>query len=251
MARTKAAARKRVGKPSSLPKSKSNAPTSKLGRPPTTQRPEQTEYDETIALRDPTLLSDTFSQAIKRHYGDSTSLEQGDLHLPPRAFRDTTAFGNPRVAKEIPEYLKTFLTPNEDPSTCSEAGAPHTLVIASSGIRVADLVRELRVFAAPTSAIGKFFAKHMKLHPNIEFAKKTKIGIAVGTPVRLRELIENEAIKVGSLERIVIDGSYQNDKKQTIYDMLDSFKPMTELLNVKAIKVRLLDDNDGLQVMVF
>ena len=221
-------------------------------RDPAPPRPEQTEYDETLAPRDPSLLSDTFSQAIKRHYGDSTSIEQGDLHLASRAFKDTTSFGNPRVAKEIPEYIKTFLNAvDDDPSTCKEAGAPHTIIVASSGIRVADLTRSLTVFNSAESKVTKYFASHMKLSKNVEFSKSTKVGIAVGTPHRLKQLIQENAIKVSSIERIIVDGSYQNEKKYTIFDLLESFKAMLELLNITEVKARLLDDDDKLQVMVF
>lgn len=248
MARTKEAARKYVGKKVNL----NNDKTSTAKRASVPPRPEQTEYDETIAPKDPSLLSDTFSQAIKRHYGDSTSIEQGDLYLAPQSFQDTTAFGNPRLGRELPEFIKSFHRPgDDDPSTCKEAGAPHTIVIASSGIRVAGLVRDLRVFNSNQSKIGKYFAKHMKLQPNLTFAKQTKVGIAVGTPVRLKELIANDGIKAGSLQRIIIDGSYQNEKKYTIFDMADSFRSMLDLLNMEGVKSRLLDDNDKLLIMVF
>jgi protein CMS1 len=247
MARTKKKARKAGSKKTPL-----NGNDPQGSRPPASTRLEQTEYDETIAPRDPALLSDTLAQAIKRHYGDSTSLEQGDLHLASRVFRDTTAFGGPRVAREMPEFLKTFLqTEDDDPSTCQEVASPHTMVIASSGIRVADLVRELRVFTSKESSVGKYFSKHMKLQQNIDWAKKTKVGIAVGTPLRLKELVENDAIKAGSVQRIVIDASYQNEKKCTIFDMADSFKPMLELLNIETVRSRLLNDNDRFQVLVF
>ncbi len=248
MARTKASARKHGGKKVHL--SDRNSRVSK--KEPAPPRPEQTEYDPTVASRDPSLLSDTFSQAIKRHHGDSSSIEQGDLHLATRSFRDTTSFENPRLAKEMPEFIKTFLRPgDEDPMTSVGVRAPHTIVVASSGIRVADLVRELRVFQTPESKIGKYFPKHMKLQANLTFCKEVKVGVAVGTPVRLRELIESDAIQVSSLQRIIIDGSYQNDKKYTTFDMADSFKPLLDLLNNREIKSRLQDDNDKLLIMVF
>jgi protein CMS1 len=244
MARTKQAARRRGSKKIKLDNDDTDA------IPPSKSRPEQTTCDETIAVRDPALLSDTFAQAIRRHYGDSTSLEQSDLHLGLKVFLDTTSFGERRLAKNLPQYLRTFSNSDEDPSTISP-GVPHTLVIASSGIRVADLVRELRVLASPDTTVGKFFAKHMKLKKNIEFAKTTKIGIAVGTPTRLKELIENEAISVTALQRIVIDGSYQNDKKYTIFEMAESFKPMLQMLNLENLKARLADGGDKLQIMVY
>ena len=248
MTRTKERARKHGGRKTIL----GNDSTWKSAKGLAPKRPQQTEYDETFAPRDPSLLSDTFAQAIKRHYGDSTSIEQGDLHLAPRAFRDTTAFGQPRIAQELPEYVKTFLRDGDsDPSTSTDKAAPHTMVIVSSGIRASDLVRELRVFASSESKVGKYFAKHMKLNANIEFSKNSRVGIAVGTPGRLKELVENDAIRVESLQRIIIDGSYQNPKKYNIFDMEDSFKPMLGLLNIREVKSRLLDDDDKLQTMIF
>ena len=248
MASTKESARKHGGRKVNL----NNDKTSIAKRNSISSRPEQTQYDETIAPRDPSLLCDTFSQAIKRHYGDSTSIEQDDLHLAPRSFRDTTKYGNPRLARELPEFIKSFhRLGDDDPSTCNEAASPHTIVIASSGIRVADLVRDLQVFSSNQSKVGKYFSKHMKLQQNLKFAKQTKVGVAVGTPVRLKELIENDGIKAGSLQRIIIDGSYQNEKKYSIFDMADSFRSMLDLLNMEGVKSRLLDDNDKLLIMVY
>ncbi len=72
-----------------------------------------------------------------------------------------------------------------------EKGQPHTLVIAGSGLRAADLVRSLRKFQGQGALVAKLFAKHIKLKEAVETVKKARINIGVGTPQRVMDLLDN------------------------------------------------------------
>lgn len=50
--------------------------------------------------------------------------------------------------------------------------------------------RSLREFQSPDARIAKLFAKHIKLKDAVSFLRSTRVGIAVGTPSRVRELVE-------------------------------------------------------------
>jgi protein CMS1 len=41
------------------------------------------------------------------------------------------------------------------------------------------------------AAVAKLFAKHIKIQESIEFLKKHRTGIAVGTPTRLKDLMDD------------------------------------------------------------
>jgi len=215
-------------------------------------RPEQTEYDESIGIMDTNLLADHFAKATRRHYSNSTSIELDDKTLPSKAFRDTASFEEPRLAKHLASFLEKFAEEGKDGlSKCDQVATPHTLIIAPSGIRTADLVRVLRVYNTDESKVAKLFAKHMKLKDNIEYIQKTKVGIGIGTPTRLKDLIEAGAIKVEGLRRIVVDGSYRDEKKRTIFDMGDTFRPTLDLLNMEPIKRKYAHPGDGIDILVF
>lgn len=78
---------------------------------------------------------------------------------------------------------------------CSEAtGTPHTLIIAAAALRAADLTRAVRKFQSKENAVAKLFAKHIKLKEQIEYCKKSRIGIGIGTPERVLTLINEGTI---------------------------------------------------------
>lgn len=70
-------------------------------------------------------------------------------------------------------------------------GAPTLIFIAGAALRVADVTRVLRKFRGVKGGeIAKLFARHFKLQEHIAYLKRTKVGVAVGTPARLGQLLE-------------------------------------------------------------
>src|SRR5271163_2706933 len=83
----------------------------------------------------------------------------------------------------------------------------------------------------------------------IHTADVRSIGIGVGTPARVQDLINTEALKTSNLKRIIIDGSYIDQKKRSIFDMKEIFVPLLDFLSRKKLKKRYEDGT--LQVLVF
>ena len=217
---------------------------------PTKERKPAT-YDASIAMKDPALLADLFAQTVAKHYGDSTVIEQQDISISKQALQDTTDFDKPHISANLPAYLEQFVAGGKAGLSKSETeGTPNTLIVTSSGIRVADLTRELRVYNNESTKVAKFIAKHMKLKLNIEYVKKTKIGVAVGTPARIIDLIEHDALKLTDLKAIVIDASYQDEKRRTMMDMAELFKPLMKLLAMNQVQAQ-LEAQEGAKVLVF
>jgi protein CMS1 len=76
----------------------------------------------------------------------------------------------------LPSYVCKFADKEEKlEDAVEESGCPHTMVVAASGIRAADLTRALRSFQSKTGGkVAKLFAKHIKLKDAIEECKKTR-----------------------------------------------------------------------------
>ncbi len=67
------------------------------------------------------------------------------------------------------------------------------MILASSGQRCADIVRSLkRMEPKPAGEIGKLFAKHFKVPEQVDYLRKTKVVIVVGTPGRIGRLVKEE-----------------------------------------------------------
>ncbi|KAI3399444.1 hypothetical protein diail_6920 [Diaporthe ilicicola] len=156
---------------------------------------------------DPQLLADHVARQTKRFGTDLSSVELSDLYISANAVRDTTDFAKVRVKESLPDFLEEFAA---DPAEKDEkavqkerrrlgeappkVGAPHTIIVAGAGLRAADLVRATRKFQKKGNVVSKLkpqFAKHFKVEEQVQFLKKGKTGIAVGTPARLEALIDN------------------------------------------------------------
>ncbi|RMD40248.1 hypothetical protein DV735_g4883, partial [Chaetothyriales sp. CBS 134920] len=209
---------------------------------PPTSSSKLDSFDESVAARDPALLSDLIVQRIQKHFTNLTSLEQSDLGLPSSVFRDTTGFKDPHVADQLPNFLISQTSSPDCLKTCEGTASPHTAVLAAAGMRVADLYRALVVFNTKEVKVGKLITKHMKLGEMTKYLQATKVGIIITTPKRMGDLIEAKAVDLSSLRRIVIDGSYQNEKKQCLLDMKDTFVQTLELLNMATLTREQVDD---------
>ena len=150
-----------------------------------------------IAHMDSRLLADHIAQRTKRFQPDMSMVEAEDLHVPERAITDTTSWIKPRATDDLAEFLQKFAGSRRSKkghrllNAPPEKGSPHTLVVAGAGLRAADLTRVLRKYETKDSAVAKLFAKHIKLKEAIETVKKTRMGIGVGTPQRIIDLLED------------------------------------------------------------
>ena len=233
-------------------------------RPPKTQKQKQTHdatssastkytVNESLSKMDPTLLADHFAQTTKKHIGaTSTAVELDDKAFPARYVLDTTSFPDLHSTANLPAFLETFSPGGKDAlSVSSETnGTPHTLVITASGLRAAELARTLRVFKTESSAVGKLFAKHIKIEEARSFLEGTRVGVGVGTPERCKALVESGHLRVEELKKLVVDGSCVDQKKRSIFDIKEVFVPLLELLAVKEIRAR-LEDEAGMEILVF
>jgi hypothetical protein len=110
----------------------------KLNKPPDT-----IDIDEAIGHMDNNLLADHFVKQIRRHLGDLSTAELDEKHMPLKAFLNTSEFESTRNLSTLPQYIEKFTPGGRDElkDTVEATSSPHTLFIASSGIRAADLTR--------------------------------------------------------------------------------------------------------------
>lgn len=64
------------------------------------------------------------------------------------------------------------------------------------------------------------------------------MGMGVGTPIRLHDLIKADALKLDHLKRIVVDGSHVDQKKRGIFDMKDTLTPLLNFLGDEKMRSR-------------
>jgi protein CMS1 len=123
-------------------------------------------------------------------------------------------------------------------------------VVTASGIRAADVCRSLKSGLPKQGVknpdVAKLFAKHLKLADQVAHLKKNKIDYGVGTPDRLMALLDEKALSIENLKRVVIDVSYIDQKKRGILDMKDLHEPVIKLLLRKEFVGEDKQGGDGL-----
>ncbi|KAF2007510.1 hypothetical protein P154DRAFT_541616 [Amniculicola lignicola CBS 123094] len=182
---------------------------------------------------DSQLLAD-YVNARTRLYGkDLSSVELEDKFIPARTLHDSSSWSKPRTLDNLAAFLKDQ-SANLKATPGKPTGAPHTIVVTSSGIRAADTFRALKTGLPDQGVknpnVAKLFAKHMKIVEQVALLKKNKIDYGVGTPERLSALLDQKTLSTANLKRIVIDVSYIDSKKRGILDMKELHEPLIKLL---------------------
>jgi len=111
--------------------------------------------------------------------------------------------------------------------------------------------RSLRKFQTKECAVAKLFAKHIKLAEAIEMCKNTRMGIGVGTPQRVHDLIEGGALSTKYLRRIVVDASHIDQKKRGILDIKELQIPLVKLLSRKDFGERFGAERERLELIFY
>ena len=127
-----------------------------------------------IGHMNPNLLAEFIFQKLRYRYRNLNSQELEAKSLASNIFQDTTAFGSERALENLPAFIESFSSGTDLSSSDSKPGTPHTIVIAASGLRAAEVTRSLREFQSKDSAVAKLFAKHIKLAESIEYVSRTR-----------------------------------------------------------------------------
>ncbi|PWW79965.1 hypothetical protein C7212DRAFT_307791 [Tuber magnatum] len=193
--------------------------------------------NEDMARMDPKLLADYVAQRLKRFEKNLSSIELGDRYISESAFLDTTPFTSPRTLQNLPAYLESFskFALIKSPAT---PGTPHTLVLTSAALRATDLARAVRKYQTKDSLVAKLFAKHIKLKDSITTCRTSRMGIGVGTPGRILDLLKQGVLKVDQLKNVVIDASYVDKKGFGVFDVRETQKGVMEILGFAGVKAR-------------
>ncbi|KAK1768785.1 U3-containing 90S pre-ribosomal complex subunit-domain containing protein [Phialemonium atrogriseum] len=212
----------------------------------------QAGLNKAFERMDGQLLADHLAQKTRRFGTDLSSIELSDLYISANFIKDTTSWAKPRTLENLPDFLEAFVEdPKELGAAPKDKGAPHTIVVTGAGLRAAELVRSLRKFQTKGTPVAKLFAKHIKLEEAVSFLSKARTGIAVGTPVRLMDLLDNGALSVEHLRRVVIDASHVDQKKRGVMDSGDTMIPLARWLSRKEFKERYADPESPVDLMFY
>ncbi|KAF8590519.1 hypothetical protein K439DRAFT_1329802 [Ramaria rubella] len=180
-------------------------------------------------------------------------LELEDRRIPVSCIADTTTYSGTRTLDDFGNFIRhsfpqLMLRLSQKPRN---NGAPTLIFMAGAALRVADVTRMLKKYRGDKGGeIAKLFAKHIKLQDHITYLRQTKIGVAVGTPARLGQLLDAEALVLTALTHICIDTSFRDTKRRSMLDI-----PETREETFRSVlgndRVRAVLDSGKVQLILF
>lgn len=105
------------------------------------------------------------------------------------------------LSANMPGYKKMLLN---KVASKEDYGCPLLLVVCSSAIRATQIIKSMCAKLIKCK-IAKLFAKHFKVEEQMEMLSKEYFPIALGTPNRLRKLIEVGALSLRRAALVLVD----------------------------------------------
>lgn len=147
-----------------------------------------------------------------------SSLEREDLEATRRPkeifFHDMAPFAEGAMSAFLASHFPTLSAPGP------EEPALQVLILASSALRVLEIIRKL---VPLKTRIAKLFARHMKVNEQIEALSKGHFRIGVGTPARINKIIEEKPALFNNVATVILD-QWIDSKKQTLLSLKDTRK---------------------------
>nr|CCA17667.1 ubiquitinspecific protease putative [Albugo laibachii Nc14] len=179
------------------------------------------------------------SQAYNKHHGGKMSeLELAD------AIQEASVLELPNLGKHtlenLPLYLRHIMPDwklrlrKKNPEK-----SPLMLIMCSSAERVIRVTKSLASFKC---RIAKLFSRHTKIEQQEWQLKKFYSPIAIGTPARVKKLLESGALSLQNTAFVVID-MHLNQKICSILDVKETSLDLMELLQYHFMKKISQDDS--------
>ncbi|KAF1322137.1 Ubiquitin-specific protease, partial [Globisporangium splendens] len=176
------------------------------------------------------IVNDIYS---KQRGGQMTTLELADGLNESHFAVPTKNLGKHKL-ELLPSYLHHFM-PRWKKEFLGKGKkldkSPYFIVLCSSALRAVEIIKHLSSFQCK---IAKLFGKHLKADDQADTLTIAFHPIAVGTPARVKKLLEMDALSLEHTTHVILD--MEKDKKElTILELKDTAKEMVELLQYHLI----------------
>uniref|UniRef100_A0A8D0GHG1 Cms1 ribosomal small subunit homolog n=1 Tax=Sphenodon punctatus TaxID=8508 RepID=A0A8D0GHG1_SPHPU len=170
---------------------------------------------------------------LNKHFGAQRSvIELEELKLPDSCFlpaNDLTHSFSSYLKEICPKWTKLRKNHKEKKSVLM-------LIICSSALRSLELIKSMSAFKGDCK-IMKLFAKHIKIAEQMKMLEKGMIHLGVGTPGRIKALIEQDGLSLNSLKYLILDWNWRDQKLRRLIDIPEVQKEIIDLLEMRIIKL--------------
>ncbi|KAI1899846.1 hypothetical protein AGOR_G00065980 [Albula goreensis] len=183
-------------------------------------------------LRSQTGKPADLQKLILDHYsGKRSVIEMEELKLPDSCFLTSND-----LTHSLSSYLKEICP------KWAKAQKQHTvkkslalLIVCSSALRAIELIKQLTTFKGEAKVV-KLFAKHIKVEEQVKLLEKSVTHIGVGTPGRIKALIEKDGLSLQALRFLVLDWNWRDQKQRRMVDVPEVKGDLVKLLETGIIK---------------
>eukprot|EP00250_Pteridium_aquilinum_P035709 c984_g1_i1 orf=78-800(+) len=174
-----------------------------------------------VQWQTPAFQTRWFSGLLDSALGSSLSHLEHAPPLSEESFISLQQEGGDRDSSNLSKHVKSMFGEAWTDSLCKgegdkEKGSPTLLILCSSATRCVELLKGIRGLTKACKP-AKLFAKHIKVEEQVK-ALEEYVNIAVGTPNRVKKLIDIGALGLGFLEIVLLD-MHEDAKGFTIFTM--------------------------------
>ncbi|XP_035396591.1 protein CMSS1 isoform X7 [Cygnus atratus] len=170
---------------------------------------------------------------LSQHFGAKRSvIEIEELKLSDSCFlpaNDLTHSFSSYLKEICPKWAKLRKNHKEKKSVVM-------LVICSSALRSLELIKSMTAFKGDCRVL-KLFAKHIKIKEQINMLEKGVFHIGVGTPGRIKALVEQDGLCLNSTKYMILDWNWRDQKLRRMMDIPEIKKETIDLLEMSIIKL--------------
>uniref|UniRef100_A0A8C3B5X5 Cms1 ribosomal small subunit homolog n=1 Tax=Cairina moschata TaxID=8855 RepID=A0A8C3B5X5_CAIMO len=152
---------------------------------------------------------------LSQHFGARRSvIEIEELTLSDSCFlpaNDLTHSFSSYLKEICPKWAKLRKNHKEKKSVVM-------LVICSSALRSLELIKSMTTFKGDCRVL-KLFAKHIKIKEQINMLEKGVFHIGVGTPGRIKALVEQDGLCLNSTKYMILDWNWRDQKLRRMMDI--------------------------------
>ncbi|XP_060090580.1 protein CMSS1 isoform X2 [Heteronotia binoei] len=170
---------------------------------------------------------------LNEHFGAKRSvIELEELKLPDACFlppNDLTHSFSSYLKEICPKWAKLRKNHKEKKSVVM-------LTVCSSALRCLELIKSITAFKGDGKVI-KLFAKHIKIQEQVKMLEKGLIHVGIGTPGRIKALIEQDSLSLTGLKYVILDWNWRDQKLRRLVDIPEVRKEAIDLLEMGLIKL--------------
>ncbi|XP_061484218.1 protein CMSS1 isoform X2 [Rhineura floridana] len=178
-------------------------------------------------------VPEDLQKLLNEHFGAKRSvIELEELQLPEACFlpaNDLTHSFSSYLKEICPKWAKLRKNHMEKKSVVM-------LIICSSALRCLELIKSITAFKGD-GKVMKLFAKHIKIQEQVKMLDKGVIHVGIGTPGRIKALIEQDGLSMTSLKYLILDWNWRDQKLRRLVDIPEIRKETIELLEMGLIKL--------------